>query len=53
MLLLMVWAWLLFQMTASRILLDIGKLMRVLEDWCQPFPGFFSITLTGVISLPP
>jgi DNA-binding transcriptional LysR family regulator len=18
-----------------------GKLLRVLEDWCQPFPGFF------------
>ena len=40
MLLLMVWAWLLFQMTASRYL-DNEKLMRLLEDWCQPLPGFF------------
>src|SRR5499427_2153301 len=21
--------------------LDAGSLVRVLEDWCQPFPGFF------------
>ena len=21
--------------------LESGELIRVLEDWCQPFPGFF------------
>ena len=21
--------------------LEAGSLARVLEDWCQPFPGFF------------
>jgi DNA-binding transcriptional LysR family regulator len=24
--------------------LKSGELMRVLEDWCQPFPGFFLMT---------
>jgi DNA-binding transcriptional LysR family regulator len=21
--------------------LAVGRLVRVLEDWCEPFPGFF------------
>jgi len=24
-----------------------GALVRVLEDWCSPFPGYFSTTRVG------
>ena len=27
-----------------------GALVRVLDDWCQPFPGFFSTIPAGVSS---